>query len=559
VDNRRLFLLFALAAVLYLLWNAWENQFHGVVTAPTRARVTQPHSVSLSSSAPSSLPTPPGVIPAPSPHRVPVHFPQKRSAYVRVRTHVLSARIADPGGTLLRVALLHYRKDLSPKSPPVTVLHERGTDRTILVSGLEPIGEAAAPVTRIVVASPARRVRCLRGCKVLTVPLVWRGAKGLRVVKQYVFRPDSYVVRLRYFIRNGTDRPWRVAPYVYLRGTHVHRSYSFFNPKHLVYSGLGYARHGTYHKISYHHLRRHPFERTIRSGWIARIDNYFLATLIPPAGETWRYFARTLRTGGYEAGAVGGVLVVPPHAARRVTLRLYLGPKLQRRLAAVAPALRQTVDYGYMTILAEPLYDLLAFIERIVGNWGWAIVLLTLIIKLLFFPLQRMSGTSMARMRALQPRMRALRERYAEDKTRLTQAMMELYKKEKVNPAAGCLPMLVQFPIYIALYWVLLFSVELRHAPFVLWIRDLSAPDSYYILPVLYAATLAVYQRLVPQMTTDQFQARLMTIVVPMAVAGVSLFMPAGLVLYWLVGGIFNILQQWHINRLVGASKPKHA
>jgi YidC/Oxa1 family membrane protein insertase len=211
-----------------------------------------------------------------------------------------------------------------------------------------------------------------------------------------------------------------------------------------------------------------------------------------------------------------------------------------------------------MTILAEPLYDLLAFIERIVGNWGWAIVLLTLLIKGLFFPLQRMSGTSMARMRALQPRMRALQERYAEDKTRLTQAMMELYKKEKVNPASGCLPMLVQFPIYIALYWVLLFSVELRHAPFILWIRDLSAPDPYYILPVLYAVTLAAYQRLVPQMTTDRLQARLMTIVVPIAVAGISLLMPAGLVVYWFVGGVFNILQQWHINRLVGATRARH-
>ncbi len=553
MDNRRLILLFTLAAVFYLLWNAWENQFHPVLPPPPRTRVT------ATPRPASPLPPPPGItpsggLPAPRAPSLP-----RRAALVRVHTRVLRARIGRAGGGLLDVALLRYRKGLSPQSPPVALLHARGPGRLTVVTGLEPLASSPAPGANAVYTASVRRVQCLRGCGDLTVPLVWRGPNGLRVVKEYVFRPKSYVVRVRYVVHNGGDRRWRTAPYVLLRGAHVHRNYSFFNPKHLVYSGLGYDRRGTYHKISYHHLRHHPFERTLRSGWITHVNNYFLATLIPPPGQPWRYFARNLRGGLYEAGAVGGVLVVPAHTTRRFSLRLYLGPKLQRRLAAVAPGLRQTVDYGYMTILAEPLYGLLAFIERVVGNWGWAIVLLTLLIKILFFPLQRMSGTSMARMRALQPRMRALQERYAEDKTRLTQAMMELYKKEKVNPATGCLPMLVQFPIYIALYWVLLFSVELRHAPFALWIRDLSAPDPYYILPVLYAVTLAGYQRLVPQMTTDRLQARLMMIVVPIAVAGISLFMPAGLVVYWFVGGVFNILQQWHINRLVGISRTGRA
>jgi len=555
MDNRRLFLLFTLVAVLYLLWNAWENQFHPNrpphAAAPVAARV---HNVT---SVTPALPPPPGETPSTArPARV-RSGPQERSAVVRVRTRLLRVRIARQGGGLVRVALLRYRKGLSPKSPPVAILHARGPGRLTIESGLEPLAPGVAPGADARYASKAQRLRCLEGCTSLAVPLVWRGPDGLRVVKEYVFRPNSYVVQVRVILRNEGSRPWRVAPYVFLSGSHVHNDYSFFNPKHLVYRGLGYDQRGTYRKISYHHLRRHPFERTLVSGWITHVDNYFLAAVIPPPGQAWRYFARALGGERYEAGAVGSALTVSPHTTRQIGFRLYLGPKLQRRLAAVAPALRQTVDYGYMTILAEPLYDLLAFIERLVGNWGWAIVLLTLLIKALFFPLQRMSGTSMARMRALQPRMRALQERYADDKAKLTQAMMELYKKEKINPATGCLPMLVQFPIYIALYWVLLFSVELRHAPFVFWIRDLSAPDPYYILPVLYALTLAGYQRLVPQMTTDRLQARLMMIVVPIAVAGISLFMPAGLVVYWFVGGVFNILQQWHINKIVGAAKTR--
>ena len=555
MDNRRLLLLFALVAVLYLLWNAWENQFHPVLPPPQARAVA---SRTRPASALPSLPPPPesSVASGLPVQRTPIV--RSHTGYVRVRTRVLRVRIALRGGGLERVALLAYRQGLSHHSPPVTLLGNHGHGWMVLTSGLEANSPSPAPGSDAVYAAPFHHAHCLKGCRRLVVPLVWRGPKGLRVVKEYIFRPGGYVLRIRYIVRNGGGHNWRAAPYVVLRRAHVRHNYSFFNPRHLVYSGLGYDARGTYHKISYDHLHHHPFEKTLRSGWITYVDNYFLATLIPPRGEPWRYFARALRRGIYEAGVVGPILTVPAHATDRFGLRLYLGPKLQRHLAAVAPALRQTVDYGYMTILAEPLYDLLAFIERIVGNWGWAIVLLTLLIKALFFPLQRMSGTSMARMRALQPRMRALQERYAEDKTRLTQAMMELYKKEKVNPASGCLPMLVQFPIYIALYWVLLFSVELRHAPFILWIRDLSAPDPYYILPVLYAVTLAAYQRLVPQMTTDRLQARLMTIVVPIAVAGISLLMPAGLVVYWFVGGVFNILQQWHINRLVGATRARH-
>lgn len=557
MDNRRLFLLFALAAVLYLIWNAWEKEFHPPIPRRIAAVTSVTRAVPAASRRP-RLPVPPGVSPI-SPHH---RFTSRVAAsqvhrLVLVRTRVLEATIDLRGGSLDRLALLRYRRGLKPDSPPVELLHVHGKGHMIIASGWERYDRSPAPGREALFTSPRDHYDCLKGCREVVVPLTWTDSRGVRVTKEYVFGPKSYVVHVRDLVHNETDATWQGAPYVLLMRAHVRRDYSFFDPKHLVYSGLGYDRSGTYHKISYRHLLHHPFEETIRAGWITHVDNYFLAALIPPPSSPWRYFARALSGGLYEAGAVGEVLQVPAGATRVIDWRLYLGPKLQRKLASVAPALRQTVDYGYMTILAEPLYDLLALIEHIVGNWGWAIVLLTLLIKGLFFPLQRLSGTSMARMRALQPRIRALQERYAEDKTRLTQAMMELYKKEKINPVAGCLPVLVQFPIYIALYWVLLFSVELRHAPFILWIRDLSAPDPYYILPVLYGVTLAAYQRLVPQMTTDRFQARLMMIVVPVAVTGISLLMPAGLVVYWFVGGLFNILQQWHINRLVGVTRPR--
>lgn len=556
MDNRRLFLLFALVGVLYLIWNAWEIQFHPVRPPPVRTAAAVPSAKTSPMTA--VLPPPPGVAAVETPPAVRVPA-AARGGLVRVKTRVFEIVIDRTGGNFLRVALRKYRRGLGPKSPPVAILHARGKGHTVVVTGLEPAAGSPVPGPDAVYTSPHRTYRCLKGCRGLVVPLVWRGPRGIRVTKDYLFSPAGYVVRVRYGIVNAGASAWAAAPYALIRRQHVHHSASILNPQHIVYSGLGYDLRGTYRKLSYHRLLHRPFRKTLRSGWITHVDNYFLVTLIPPRDEPWRYFARVTGTNLYEAGAVGEVVDVPAGARRTLALRLYLGPKLQRRLAAVAPALRQTVDYGYMTILAEPLYDLLAFLESVVHNWGWAIVILTLLIKAVFFPLQRMSGTSMARMRALQPRMRALQERYAEDKARLTQAMMELYKKEKINPASGCLPVLVQFPIYIALYWVLLYSVELRHAPFVFWIRDLSSPDPYYILPVLYGVTMAVYQRLVPQMTADRLQARLLMVVVPIAVAGFSVIMPAGLVLYWFVGGIFNILQQWHINRLVGAARPRRA
>jgi YidC/Oxa1 family membrane protein insertase len=304
----------------------------------------------------------------------------------------------------------------------------------------------------------------------------------------------------------------------------------------------------SYEKLDVDDLVEEPVSFTAGGGWVASIQHHFLAAAVP--GSERAAFSATARPDGvYTLSAVNSPAEVAPGASADFADTMFDGPKLQRQLEETAPKLRLTVDYGLLTIIAQPLFWLLSKIHGLVGNWGWAIVIMTMLIKLVFYKLSETSGKSMAKMRKLQPRMKSLQERYSEDRQKLSQAMMELYKKEKVNPAAGCVPILVQMPVFLALYWVLLESVEMRQAPFMLWINDLSARDPYFILPILMGVTMWFQQKLNPA-PPDPIQARIMQLL-PVIFTVFFAFFPAGLVLYWFVNNLLSILQQWHINRVV--------
>jgi YidC/Oxa1 family membrane protein insertase len=385
------------------------------------------------------------------------------------------------------------------------------------------------------------------GQDVLEVPLTARLESGVTVTKTYRFRRGGYAVELDQEVHNGTGEAWTGASYLQIRRLHDPPGRSLTNVESYSFRGPVVFDGEKYQKLNVGDLVRTREEFTTDGGWVASLQHHFLTAAIP--AQRAQFTAGATPEGIYTLTAVGMPVSVGADQSTVFSDRLFVGPKLQDQLEATAPRLRLTVDYGWLTIISQPLFWVLSKIHGIVGNWGWSIVLLTVLIKLVFYKLSETSGKSMAKMRKLQPRMKSLQERYADDRQKLSAAMMDLYKKEKVNPAAGCLPILVQMPVFLALYWVLLESVELRQAPFMLWIQDLSSRDPYFILPLLMGITMFVQQKLNPT-PPDPVQARIMQVLPFVFTVFFALF-PAGLVLYWFVNNLLAILQQWHINRLV--------
>lgn len=375
----------------------------------------------------------------------------------------------------------------------------------------------------------------------LAVPLTWRNAEGLQVTKTFTFNKNTHLINVDYQITNGSDRNLQMVQFAQLKQTTAEQSDgNMFMP---IYRGGAYStQDDKYEKFGFDDFEDEKLNIATVGGWAGMIEHYFVSAWVPPQEETNKLFSRIVDNQYAIIGYTGESIVVSANGSASVQSQLYAGPKDQEKLAAIARGLDLTVDYGILFWLSQPLFTLLKFIHGLVGNWGVAIILITIVVKGAMYWLTKKQYESMAKMRNLAPKMQQLKERFGDDRQKMSQAMMEMYKKEKVNPMGGCFPLLLQMPIFLALYWVLLESVELRHAEFILWIHDLSVADPYYVLPILTGASMFLLQKLQPMTITDPMQQKIMQFM-PVAMSVFFFFFPAGLVLYWLISNVITLIQ----------------
>jgi YidC/Oxa1 family membrane protein insertase len=552
-DQLRNLLLIALLVVGFLMWQAWEQDYGPKpqlpVSSPATTEDGQPAPV-LDEDVP-ALPTVRDDTAASAPDAPPTVTAMPAYDKVRVRTDVLDVDIDLRGGGIRRLALPDYPVSLEEKDRPYQLLEFQPTNIFIAQSGLRgksPTGDNNIPDHSAAFTAAETEYTLAEGSDTLQVKLHWKSADDVRVAKIYTFARDSYTIGFRYQVENGSSEPWSARMYGQFQRSEVVpqggliRTYTYTG-------GVVSGPEKVYEKFDFSDMRDVDLKRSQTGGWIAMIQHYFTGAWVPSAEERNYYYSKAVANNRFLLGVMTPQVNVAPRGSGSVELTLYAGPKIQERLKAVAPNLERTVDYGWLWLIAEPLFWLLNWIHGVVGNWGFAIIILTLLIKLVFFHLSATSYKSMARMRKLQPRVMDLRDRFSGDKQKLNQAMMELYKKEKINPLGGCLPILVQIPVFISLYWVLLESVALRQAPFILWIHDLSVYDPFFVLPVMMGITMLAQQRLNPA-PPDPMQARIM-MALPFVFTFLFLFFPSGLVLYWFVNNLLSIAQQWVITRKI--------
>lgn len=538
IDHVRLALVFVAIFSGFLLWQAWRRE-HGAVTVPTPENIQQEGGQQTSSA---DLPEGASGVNRPEPLAAGAKTQMPAATQmVALETDVWHARLAIQGADLSGLELPGYLQHPKSGSPPVVLLDSRRP--YLMETGLVSPDPIALPTHHEVYGL---KDGVHRQGHTVQADFVWERA-GIKVEKSYQVQDGQYLAELTFRVHNATAQPIRLRQYGQLERREGEPAQKRF--VHTYNGGALYDGH--YEKMPLKKLQEEKLERNTRGGWVAMVQHYFVGAILPPAGETNHLYGRALSDEVGVMGFLGETKTVPPGGDIVLKQRVFLGPQLQDVLPKVAPGLDRVVDYGYITILAKPVFHILHWFYRLLGNWGWSIVAITFVLKLAFYKLTETQYRSMARMKQFAPRIQALRERYAEDRARLQQAMMELYRKEKFNPFGGCLPMLVQMPVFIALYWVLVESVELRQAPFILWIRDLSEPDPYYLLPILFGLSMLVQQRLSgTNQTMDPAQARIMQFM-PIGLAIFFSFFPSGLVLYWLVSNVISITQQrWIQSRM---------
>ena len=551
MDTQRLILLVIFGFSVLMLWEAWQKESQPMQTAPA---VTQQVPVPAS---PGIQPgqRAPSVSGQPSVPAASVQ-PTAKGEAIRVKTDLFIAEIDTLGGSLKKLELLKHKDSADVTKDFVLLGPEHQYEAE---SGLT--GEGG-PNHRTLWSAESHDYSLENGKDSVDVRLSARGRDGLRVEKIYTFHRNNYVVDLNFVVNNEGSAA--ASSYAYFQltndGTPAKDSNSLahsFGAK--SFDGFAvHSREKNFEKIPPADIDKNKVDVVKRSdnGWLAFIQHYFVSAWIIPDGIQREYVLEKRADGVYVGRALVKLPVIDPGKQASVKVELYAGPQEQQRLKAAAPGMELVVDYGWLTIIAWPLFWLLQKYHELTGNWGVAIILLTLSIKIVFFPLSATSYRSMARMKLVTPRLTKIREMYGHDRQKMNQAMMELYKTEKINPLGGCFPILVQIPVFIALYWVLLASIELRHAPFVLWIKDLSALDPYYVLPVLMTATMVLQTRMNP-VPPDPVQAKVMKFM-PFVFSIFFFFFPAGLVLYWLVNNILSILQQWQIQRMFNRDRPAH-
>ena len=470
---------------------------------------------------------------------------------IRVTTDVFTIEISTAGGTLQTATLSKYPVAKDLPDVLVTLLDTSGKTYGLIESGVRAAG-GAAEATHLATFTAAQSAYDLGGNDELVVPLSWQDASGITVEKRYTFRRGSYAIQLEQVVSNGSDAEWRGAEYVRIKRHSAEMERSMFNVDSYSFDGPIVFNGEKSEKLDRDDLMDDGrYEFNAQQGWFGSIQHHFLRAVVPTPGVDFKYDVVVNGDVATSSAIRRSLVSIAPGASDTFATALFVGPKLQDQLEAIDESLKLTVDYGWLTIISQPLFWLLSFVHDYVANWGVAIILVTFLIKLAFYKLTESSGRSMAKMRNLQPRMKALQDRYKDDKQALSQAMMDLYKREKVNPAAGCLPILIQMPFFLAFYWVLLESVEMRQAPFALWITDLSTRDPYFILPLIMGVAMFAQQKLNPA-PTDPVQAKVMQIM-PIMFTVFFAFFPSGLVLYWVTNTLLSILQQWKVNKVVEA------
>lgn len=568
MNNTRLFLWMALFAVGYLLWQAWQNDYHAprlqtaqtVATERNAGGDTDPYADDLPSAARELDPESVAGVPAAV---EPAAETQAPAAIIEVETDLLSLRIDTRGGSILSADLKRYPKEAGQPQPVVRLLDDNPASWFIVQSGLTSSG-SAAPTHRAVFTAARTHYALEAGSDQLEVPLTWTDPSGIQVEKIFLFHRGDYVIRQRQTVRNDGTGPWTGNAYHQIqRGPPPPKKggFSITDPQQFSFVGAAwYSPEEKFEKLAFDDFKDEPLKRDISGGWAAMLQHYFLVAWIPTAQDKVTYTTAVVGTEvnpRYLLRQAEPAFNVPPGQSMSTESRLYLGPKQQSKLNDIAPGLGLALDYGLVRLFAEPLFRyVLNPLHKLTGNWGWAIILTTVLLKLLLYPLAAAQYRSMAKLRMVQPRMEALKQRYGDDKQKYNQAMMELYQKEKINPAGGCLPMIPQMFLFIALYWVLIESVEMRHAPFMGWLTNLTAHDPYFVLPVLNALTMWLTQKMTPPPAgMDPMQQKILQYM-PLAFSVIMIFFPAGLVLYWTVNGALGILQQWWITRQA-MNKPK--
>ena len=557
MGNLRPVLLITLALLGYMLWVEWQKDYATPPAPPAPAVVSATDGTAAPQPPEQDLP--PMLDPAEAAdgeagaQDTPATM-KAESPAVTVVTDVLRLEIDLLGGTVVSAELLDYPVDLDEPTRKVQLMQRHGEELFIAQSGL--LSHQPAPNHGTLYQADELEYSLAEGADEVRVPLTWRSPEGIKVTKTFVLKRGQYEIGVRHQLVNESAELWTGSRYEQLqKAVSPEKGESgFTNPAAYSFNGIAfYSPLDKFEKVAFDDVADEPFNKVFSDGWLAMIQHYFFAAWIPPQGEQATYATQVIQSNGwprYLARDVSPLQSAAPGGRIDFTSRLYLGPKLQEQLAAVAPGLEHTVNYGIFTVFSKPLFWLLAQLHKWVGNWGWAIVLLTVLVKAVFFKLTETQYRSMARMRKLQPRIEQLKERYGDDRQRMSQAMMELYKTEKANPLAGCLPMLVQIPVFIALYWVLLESVELRQAPFILWINNLSVRDPYFVLPLLNAVFMIVTQRLTPMAGMDPLQRKMMNMM-PVVFAVMFAFFPAGLVLYWATNAGLSLAQQVYITRKI--------
>ena len=562
MDNIRFILVMAMLMISYMLWESWQIDYGPkpqafVSDKPMMAGSNQ----TASAGNPNQTETNQQSSAAESSNKI-----------IRVKTDVFALEIDTEGGTLRNLDLLQYphekentyvnkayeligmeapEKDLSP----IRLFDSNPENLFLAQSGLVASESSViAPDHHAIYSSEKTSYEMLDDQNEISIPLSWTNEQGLRITKTFTFTRGSYAIDVAHKVSNHSGKPWNGRQYNQLmRIEHSDKSGNNFIR---TYSGgVVYTQKDKYQKVKYDDMVDGNLDVSTQGGWSAFIQHYFASAWIPPAEEENHFYTKVLNNGRFVIGSYSQDVNVLPDSEGSFNAQMFVGPKIQPIMEAVTPGLELTVDYSWLTVVAKPIYWMLNKIYSFVGNWGLAILGVTFFIKALFFKLSKASFQSMAKMRKIQPRLKELQERYPDDRQKFNTEMMAMYKKEKVNPLGGCLPMLVQIPVFISLYWVLIETVELRQAPFMLWIQDLSAQDPFYLLPIVYGITMKIQQSLNPA-PIDPLQAQVMKMF-PIVFTVFFLFFPSGLVVYWICNNSLSIIQQWYITKhvLEGDSK----